>query len=351
MYDTDSSDCDLTCSLILVSRENTVNYVYCIYCVCVCVCVTVWYVLLQGAVVSSQTLTRQFSDNKGNTDNKSWSHKPSSTSGAHLKPSTPKITVPNVISTPLKNTSENSSPQSGSIGNKPAAPQASSRPVKVNGGPGGSLTSEDSTYSGSSDESPERGEQRNQTPQPSVQTEPARQMVDQPQVVTPSGWQGRPLYVTAHSTDGQIKAVNPKPMTGKTSTGRESPYLVPQLPRDPSSQQEDDWPGFESTKKVLTPDPASSTLLAAMRSPPQPQLHSIPLRVPGREPTMVSGTFERMPLPPHAAMFRSFGPHFQMMLPERPNGNHDIPVPQGTSLVHLLYFNVCMYVHCDLLSS
>ncbi len=307
-------------------------------------------------MVSSQTQPRQSSDTREEPQ------KVVSVTATpfvpHSKPSTTNSAVPKVANTLTKNTSANTQNTPSGGGTPPnvdtptaAVQQSNTRPVKVNGGPGGSLTSEDSNYSGSSDESPETGERRHQTKQPSAQSGPVRQTVEQPaipcngQVATPSGWQGSTSpYVNGHSNDTNKKSsktTEPKSPPSHSSmsekqlgpTGRESPYLVPQLPRGPSSQPEDDWPGFEPTKEVLPPDPASSTLLAAMRSPPQ--LHAIPsFGVPGGDPTMVSGTFERMPMPPHTAIFRPFGP-FQMMLSERPTGNHDIPTPRGThTLTH-----------------
>ena len=49
----------------------------------------------------------------------------------------------------------------------------------------------------------------------------------------------------------------------RVDRGRESPYLDPQIPPDPSSQPEEAWPNIDSNQSNYL-DPASSTLLAAM---------------------------------------------------------------------------------------
>ena len=212
---------------------------------------------------------------------------------------------------------------------KPANQQAITRPAKVNGGPGGSLTSSGNS---SSDESSGQGEQTKQavfptsspqSPSPSFPDKQNQQHSSQ----APEGgsnhtipiaqkgvWPGGPVDVAAQGRVAPplvAAALTRSTLNGfpDEQQGRESPYLIPQLPRDPSSQPEDDWPAL---------NPADSRMLAFM-----PPRGMSPLNIP-TDPALVavtSASFNRqIPI-----QFPPFGPFTQaMFLSDATRSNRDI---------------------------
>ena len=217
---------------------------------------------------------------------------------------------------------------------KPVSQQPDNRPAKVNGGPGGSLTSEDSNYSGnsSSDESTGPGETTKQafSPQPPSQSSSDKQSQQHPgqtnhheggsshAIPTQKGvWPGGPADVTAQGRVAPplvAATLSRPPLNGfpDEQQGSETPYLTPQIPRDPSSQPEDDWPAI---------NPADSRMLSFMA----PRGMS-PLNIP-MDPALTAVTTASF----NPMQFAAFGPlPPAMFFTDATKGSRGVPPAQST---------------------
>ena len=211
-------------------------------------------------------------------------------------------------------------------------PSSSSFPPGVNltktpPGPHGSLTSDDSSYSSSSDESPNGNHPVNAT---STNANPNTlvfqfQPFPLPDQLVTGAWEIREnkqsdskryarekgdLHKRGSSKEQKTKLKNNSPHTSDAGVdeqsigGRESPYLEPQIPRaKDSSQPEDAWPMIivESTSPPLPPPPPPLSDAANLNMPlpimMHPTLPSHPALPPGSHAALITTPIPMVPGP------------------------------------------------------
>ena len=205
--------------------------------------------------------------------------------------------------------------------------------TKTPPGPHGSLTSDDSSYSSSSDESPNGNHPVNATSTNANQNHLVLQFQPFPlpdQLVT-GAWdldskqpdskryarERGDLQKRGSSKEQKTKLKNKLPHFSDTGVdeqligGRESPYLEPQIPRaKDSSQPEDAWPMIivESTSPPLHPPPPPPSDTANLNMPLPMMMH----------PTLPSCSHPALPPGSHAALITAPIP----MVPSPLNETH-----------------------------